>query len=81
MKVVLLDGRRLHGTPLAIVQAMRERAVFCEAPDLAGYVAFVVDKTERFHGLVLRPVGATDGELAASLLAELLRVGLASLPN
>ena len=81
LTLVLLDGRRYRGTALEIVRAMLERAPFCEPQTVARYAAFVTENTRKFSQVQLRPVGADDASLAASLVAEMLRTGLAAQPN
>lgn len=76
--LILVDGRRFRGPPLAIVQAMLERAPFCEDRSIAGYAAFLAANTRKMSRVMIRPAGADDESLAASLVSEMLRVGLAT---
>ena len=77
MRIVTRDERVLEGTPLQIVQAMKGMAFGVEGFTMRQYIEWVVANAERFEGVVLKVEGGTDEELVASLVAEMLRTGLA----
>jgi hypothetical protein len=71
------DDRVFQGTPLQIVRAMQSISFGAEALTLQKYVASVVEDAQRFEGVALAASGDTDAELAASLIDEMIRTGLA----
>ena len=77
MRIVTRDERVLEGTPLQIVQAMKGMAFGVEGFTMRQYIEWVVANAERFEGVVLKVEGGTDEELVASLVAEMIRTGLA----
>ena len=77
MRIVTRDERVLEGTPLQIVRAMKGMAFGVEGLTMRQYIEWVVANAERFEGVVLKVEGGTDEELVASLVAEMLRTGLA----
>jgi uncharacterized membrane protein (DUF4010 family) len=77
MKVVLNDDREFQGTPLQIVRAMQAIAFGAEALTVQKYIESVVEDAQRFEGIALAATGATDADLAASLIDEMIRTGLA----
>jgi hypothetical protein len=77
MKIVMNDDRVFQGTPLQIVRAMQSISFGAEALTLQKYVASVVEDAQRFEGVALAASGDTDAELAASLIDEMIRTGLA----
>ena len=81
MRILLSDGRVFSGTPLQIVRAMQDVAFGAEHFSTAEYIDWVATNAERAEGVALQIEGETDEERAASLLAEMLRVGLATKPG
>ncbi len=77
MRIVTRDERVLEGTPLQIVQAMKGMAFGVEGFTMRQYIEWVVANAERFEGVVLKVEGGTDEELVASLVAQMIRTGLA----
>ncbi len=77
MKIVMRDGRVFQGTALQIVKAMQDIAFGVEDFTVPKYVEWVVANAQRFEEVELDVKGATDDELAASLVDEMLRTGLA----
>ena len=77
MKIVFNDDREFQGTPLQIVQAMQDIAFGGAGLTVRKYIESVVDDAQRFEGIALAVTGNTDDELAASLIAEMLRTELA----
>ncbi len=77
MKIVMSDDRVFQGTPLQIVRAMQSISFGAEARTVQKYVASVVEDAQRFEGVALAASGDTDAELAASLIDEMIRTGLA----
>lgn len=78
MRLRMRDGRAFQGTPLQIVKAMQDIAFGVGDFTVPKYVAWVVDNAERFEGVALAVEGETDEALAASLVGEMLRAGLAT---
>jgi hypothetical protein len=76
MNITTNDGRAFTGTALQIVQAMKSIA-FNGTGSLADYIDWVIDNTQRFNDVELNVTGETDEARAESLLAEMVRVGLA----
>jgi ribosomal protein S3 len=77
MRIVTRDERVLEGTPLQIVRAMKGMAFGVEGLTMRQYIEWVVANAERFEGVVLKVEGGTDEELVASLVAQMIRTGLA----
>lgn len=77
MKIVMNDHRVFQGTALQIVRAMQEISFGAETLTVQKYIESVVEDAERFEGIPLAATGTTDAELAASLINELIRTGLA----
>jgi hypothetical protein len=77
MKIVMNDDRVFHGTPLQIVQAMQAIAFGAERLTVRKYIESVVESAQRFEGIALAATGDTDRELAASLIEQMIRTGLA----
>jgi hypothetical protein len=77
MKIVLNDDREFQGTPLQIVQGMQNIAFGGAGLTVRKYIESVVDDAQRFEGVALAVTGNTDSELAASLIDEMVRTGLA----
>lgn len=77
MKIVMSDDREFQGMPLQIIQAMQDIAFSSAGLTVRKYIESVVDDARRFEGIELATVGGTDEELAASLISELIRTGLA----
>jgi predicted P-loop ATPase len=77
MKIVLNDDREFQGTPLQIVHAMQNIAFGGDGLTARRYIESVVDDAQRFEGIALRVTGNTDSDLAASLINEMVRTGLA----
>jgi hypothetical protein len=76
MKITTQDGRVFDGTALQIVQKMKSMA-FNGTGTLGEYIDWVIDNTQRFNDIALNVTGETDEDRANSLIAEMLRVGLA----
>jgi hypothetical protein len=77
MKVVMRDGRVFQGTPLQIVRAMQDIAFGVDDFTLPDYVEWVVGNARQAEQVELAVKGVSEDDLAASLVAELLRTGLA----
>jgi hypothetical protein len=77
MRIQLQDGRVLQGTPLQIVKAMHDLAIFAHGLTVTEYVAWVVEATLKFEGFELKIEGATDEQRATSLVNEMFRTDLA----
>lgn len=75
MKIVMRDGRVFQGTALQIVKAMQDIAFGVEDFTVPKYIEWVVN-ARKFEEVELAVKGETDEELAASLVAEMLRTGL-----
>jgi hypothetical protein len=76
MKIVMRDGRVFQGTALQIVKAMHDIAFGVDDFTVPKDLEWVVANTLKFEELQLEVKGETDEELAASLVAEMLRTGL-----
>lgn len=77
MKIVMNDDRVFQGTPLQIVRAMQDISFGAEDLTARTYIESVVEAAQRFEGIALEATGGTDAELAASLISEMVRTGLA----
>ena len=77
MKIRTLEGRMFQGTPVQIVRAMQDIAFGVADFTLNEYIDWAISNVQRFEGPVLAVQGSTEEERAASLLAEMLRTGLA----
>lgn len=77
MKILMNDDRVFQGTPLQIVRAMQDISFGATGLTLRQYVESVVEDAQRFEGVPLATAGSTDAELAASLISEMIRAGLA----
>jgi hypothetical protein len=78
MKIVLNDDREFQGTlGLQIVRAMQAIAFGAEALTVQKYITSIVEDAQRFERIALPAMGSKDAELAASLIDEMLRTGLA----
>jgi hypothetical protein len=77
MKITMNDDRVFHGTPLQIVRAMQDISFGAAGLTMRQYVESVVEDAQRFEGVALAASGNTDAELAASLIDEMIRTGLA----
>ncbi len=78
MNITMRDGRKFSGTPLRIVQSMRAVAFDQKDATIDRYIDFVIDNVQRSDEVALVVAGTTEEERAASLLAELKRVGFAT---
>ena len=78
MKILTRDDRVFRGTPLQIVRAMQDTAFDVQDFTARKYIEWVVANAARFENVELVVTGETDDELAASLVEELVRVGLTS---
>jgi len=76
MKIRMRDDRVFQGTPRQIVRAMQDVAFGVEDFTLRAYIEWVAENARKFEGVELVVTGETDDELAASLIAEMVRVGL-----
>lgn len=74
--ITLKDGRTYTGTPLQILRHMKQLA-FNGGQTIDEYIDYVVENTLRYEGIDLKVTGSTEEERAASLIDEMLRVGLA----
>ena len=74
--ITLQDGRTLEGSALDIVGSMRALC-FVTSSSLGDYIDWLIGNTWRWEGITLGVTGDTDAERAASLVAELVRTGLA----
>lgn len=79
MRIVLNDDRVFQGTPLQIVRAMQDISFGVEALTVRKYIESIVDAAQRIEGVTLAATGTIDAELAASLIDEMIRTGLARL--
>lgn len=77
MRIGMKDGRVFKGTPLQIVRAMQDVAFGSEDFTTAKYIVWVVSNALRFDEIALDVKGETDDEMAASLVDEMIRTGLA----
>ena len=76
MKIEMRDGRVFEGSALEIVKAMQSIAFGVDDYTVPRYIAWVVANTLKFEELELDVKGETEEELAAALVAEMVRVGL-----
>jgi hypothetical protein len=76
MKIVMRDGRVFQGTALQIVKAMQDIAFGVDDFTVPKYIEWVVANARKFEEVKLDVKGNTDDELAASLVAEMIRTGL-----
>ena len=67
-----------QGTALQIVKAMQELAFVAQRYPFAQYVEWVAANARKFDLVDLAIKGQTDDELAASLVDEIVRTGLAA---
>lgn len=77
MKIRMRDGRVFLGTPRQIVQAMQDIAFGVDALTTREYIEWVATSALEFEGVQISLAGETDDELAASLVREMVRAGLA----
>jgi len=77
MKIIMRDDRVFQGTPVQIVRAMKDIAFGVENLNLTQYIEWVVANAKKFEEVELGVRGASDDELSASLVDEMLRAGLA----
>ena len=64
MKIVTQDGRAFGGTPLQIVQGMRNIAFGVNEYNVRQYIDWLVGNAQRADGVELEVQGDTDEELA-----------------
>lgn len=76
MRITTRDDRVFEGTPVQIVRAMQDIAFGVQHMGIAEYIEWVVTNARRIEEVELDVKGATEEELAASLVAELMRTGL-----
>ena len=76
MKLVMRDGRVFQGTAVQIVRAMQDIAFGVEDFTLPQYIEWVVANARKFEEVELDVKGTSEEELAASLVAEMVRTGL-----
>jgi hypothetical protein len=76
MKIVMRDGRVFQGTALQIVKAMQDIAFGVDDFTVPKYIEWVVANARKFEEVELDVKSETDEELAASLVAEMIRTGL-----
>jgi hypothetical protein len=77
MKIRMGDGRVLQGTAHQIVGAMKDIAFGVDGMTLSEFIDHSVDNLRHLQGPELSITGETEQERAASLVSEMLRVGLA----
>jgi hypothetical protein len=77
MQIVMRDGRLFQGTAIQIVRAMQDIAMPAQHLSLAEYIDWVAGNTRRFEEIELEIKGDSDEARAASLVDEMVRVGLA----
>jgi hypothetical protein len=77
MKIRMRDDREFQGTPRQIVRAMQDIAFGVDDFTVPRYIEWVVANAQKFEGVGLTVSGETDDELAASLVEEMVRTGLA----
>lgn len=75
MQIRMRDGRVLNGTPLEIVEEMRDLAFF-ESPNLNEYITWTIEQAESMR-IKLVVVGDTDDERCASLIDSMIENDLA----
>jgi hypothetical protein len=83
VRIKLKDGRVLRGTPIEIVIAMKQSAIFASALDVHGYIDLVVKNALEFENAELEITPREKQEStkirAEQLVTELLRTKLAVL--
>ena len=77
MTITMRDGRVFQGTALQIVKAMQDIAFGVDDFTVPQYIEWVVANARKFEEVELDVKGETDEELAASLVDEMVRAGLA----
>ena len=77
MRIVMEDGRTYQGTALQVVRQMQEHSFIGRGTPVRQYADTVVEMAIRHEGKVLVVEGETDEQVAASLVSELVRSGLA----
>lgn len=77
MKIRMSDGRVFEGTALQVVQEMRATAFTPREMSVPEYVRWVWERTIEATGRELQVADGTEEQMAADLVAELVRVGLA----
>ncbi len=76
MKIIMRDDREFVGTPVQIVKAMKDIAFGVEHLNLAQYIGWVVANAKKFEEVELNVSGASDEELSATLVDEMIRTRL-----
>ncbi len=76
MRIGMRDGRVFDGSPVEIVRAMQALAWGVEKIPLPEYIRWVAANALKFHEVEFSVQGATDEEMAASLIGEMIRTGL-----
>lgn len=78
MRIVLPDEFVAEGDDaLAVVASLKAHAFVPATTPLADYMAFIERAIAELYAIRLDVVGATDGERASSLVAAMVRHGLA----
>jgi hypothetical protein len=77
MKISMRDGRVFQGTALQIVKAMQDIAFGVDDFTVPEYIEWDVANARKFEEVELAITGATDDEMAKSLVEEMVRAGLA----
>ena len=72
MKIILRDGLEYEGTPLEIVQAMREMAFDCGRMSVSEYVDWAAGNVKKFSAVTLDVAGDTEGAKAEALVKAML---------
>jgi hypothetical protein len=78
MRIRLIDDRVFEGTPKQIVGQMRSLAFAEQSLPLIEYCNATAERAGGVHGVDIKLTGDTEEERAASLVDEMLRVGLAT---
>ncbi len=76
MRIGMQDSRVFDGSPVDIVRAMQALAWGVEKLPLPEYIRWIAANALKFHEVELSVQVATDEEMAASLIGELIRTGL-----
>jgi hypothetical protein len=77
MKIIMRDGRVFQGTGLQITKAMQDIAFGVDDFTISKYIDWVIDNALRFEQVALDVQGETEEQRANSLVAEVIRTGLA----
>ena len=78
MHIEMRDDRRFQGTPVQIVQAMKNIAFGVEHLSLSEYIDWVAAQALKFEGVTLDVAGASAEEKARALVEAMIATGLTS---